>query len=232
MLKSKIFNFLMTVNLPVVPLIAMEIQQATHELKNEPKEVTSEEFLLYRQRFFDAIEKNDIAEVQDLLEQKKNCDYSEEYAPLLLWAVTDNKPVIVKLLIEAGAEVNANVYKGSSPAYAISSIGVLNLFIDAGVDLSLAVNPDDGSTLLMKASDKNSVSMIKELIELGEDVNARDLANNSVLARAVQNGAVEAVVLLEQAGAQDALAQDGKTAFHRARAHRALKARGNLCTIC
>ena len=69
--------------------------------------------------------------------------------------------------------------------------------VRAGADANAK---DDGSTVLIEASDRGYVEVVKELIDNGADVNAKDKENNSVLMYAVNEGDLEVVKYLVDVG--------------------------------
>jgi ankyrin repeat protein len=119
---------------------------------------------------------------------------------------------VAKMLIEAGADVNANDYMGKTAlilAYQEGNEEIVKLLIDGGAD----VNAEDkeGQTALMKTGSSEAAKM---LIEAGADLNEGDYRGKTALIMASQEGSEGLVKLLIDAGA-DVNAKDsyGQTAL-------------------
>ena len=115
---------------------------------------------------------------------------------------------ILKALIDAGANVNAQTKNGGSALiYAANNphfdmIDVIEILIDAGADVNM--KNKEGVTVLMRtvAGNKANPKMIKVLIDAGADVNARDNGSHTVLMYAAQfNTNPDVIAALIDAGA-------------------------------
>lgn len=86
---------------------------------------------------------------------------------------------IVKRLIEAGARVDHRVVDHGVEGFTAivnaavygKSVELIDVLVAAGANPNRAVS---GTTVLMYAAEKGSVSVVKRLVELGADVHARD----------------------------------------------------------
>lgn len=129
----------------------------------------------------------------------------------LLEAVKEEKVEYVKLLLAAGADVNAlngDIFVEAVEGYAIYSYSnskrkeeIFKLLLNAGAD----VNVQDGRPLI-EIVRKGNCKQLRELIEAGADVNAR---NGKILLYAVKNESLEKIRILIEAGA-DITAQSAK----------------------
>lgn len=96
----------------------------------------------------------------------------------LYWAASCDKTELVKLLIEAGATVNAERPEdGHTSLHAASENGNLDnvkLLLKAGGESALNRFDYITRTPLMCAIEKGSTEIVRALIEAGSDVNAHD----------------------------------------------------------
>jgi ankyrin repeat protein len=128
----------------------------------------------------------------------------------LMWAVTENHPDIVKLLVGRGANVRAqttiNAPRGE---YVAARAGGAS---GTGIIRQRALPTKDGgmSPLLFAVRDGN-VAMTRLLLELGADINQASGNHTSPLLIALLNGQVALATELLEKGAQPNLADD----YHR-----------------
>jgi ankyrin repeat protein len=157
--------------------------------------------------------------VQKLLAAGANVNGAGEsgYTPLM-GAINNQRIAIAKILIDAGADVNARIPQmGDTPLtlplyYKSDSSEVVSLLLAKGA------NPNTSNSLgrsaLMLATFGQAISVVKELLKAGAKVNAQDRNGNTALMAAVEYNNVEAVRLLLEAHADRALRnKDGETAL-------------------
>ena len=110
---------------------------------------------------------------------------------------------IVRMLIEAGADVNgAHTELGNVPlVYAIyyDKDSVVHALLEAGANVNAATNK--GGTLLMVASQKGNDSIVRALLGAGADVNAKNTKGESPLTLAADMSNDNIVDMLISAGA-------------------------------
>ncbi len=110
---------------------------------------------------------------------------------------------VIRLLLAAGADVNARGVTGFSPLMSgvlLCDIRVLEALIEAGADVN--ARSDEGITALMLASLAGKASTVRILIDAGADVNAKMFkSNETALTAAMSNRHIEVIRMLIAAGA-------------------------------
>jgi ankyrin repeat protein len=147
---------------------------------------------------------------------------------VLTYAIVGSRPDVVKLLIDAGADVNAvdrSIYKRPL-AYAVrvqdpeDRYRIVKMLIDAGAN----VNAGNGETPLVSAVSQKDVRLVELLISSGADVNLHDNEAESAYSYAAALGDNRLKQMLLAAGADPAvgvakyLKEWGKHAFFQAAA--------------
>ena len=124
----------------------------------------------------------------------------------LYWAVSGGEVEIVRLLLEAGAQIVAEAQAKSSSLHAAVedvNLPMVNLLLE--YDGSAALDWFDyvDRTPLMIAVQVGSIPIAQRLIDSGADVNAHNepRIGDTALRRAAENGTLEMVELLLAAGA-------------------------------
>ena len=177
---------------------------------------------------FEAAKKNNAKRVLKLLRLWADVNSrDDEGATVLMVAVDNNSIDVVKLLIDAGADVNAksdieDEGSGFTALMKASSKDVLKILIDAGADVNAKDDIDEikDATFLMFAVEDGAVDIVKILLDSGADVNAKfsnddaEISEITPLMSAAVGDSVEAVKMLIDAGADvTAKSSEGKTAL-------------------
>jgi hypothetical protein len=118
----------------------------------------------------------------------------------LLWAAEYGHEIVAKLLLEAGANVNAQGDYGNA-LYTASFEGhetVVKLLLEAGADVNAKW---DYGTALQAASSRGYEAVVKLLLEAGADVNTQGGHYRNALQAALSRGHESVVKLLLKAGA-------------------------------
>lgn len=157
-------------------------------------------------KLMNAVIKGSESSVRQLLQQGVDPKMQDDCGiSILTYATRTSKPGIMKLLIAAGADVNAadsSIYKVPL-AWAVNRIDLENryslskLLIDAGAN----VNVGYGQSPLMEAVSKEDVRLVQLLISSGADVNLHDDDASSAYSLAAAHGNRELKQILLEAGA-------------------------------
>jgi ankyrin repeat protein len=127
---------------------------------------------------------------------------------------------IIKILINAGADVNAkSPWNGESALYIAAksseSTEVVAILIAAGADVNVRV-PSSGQTPLHAASSNGHEKIVKELLDAGVEIDAKTIEGETSLYIA-SHSYFEVVQMLLRGGADPGLTKnDGRTPLHNA----------------
>lgn len=100
----------------------------------------------------------------------------------LCYAIQENKPALVKLLLDNGAEIRGLL----SIAFLVGNPDIIDMLIAHGEDVNAARN-EGGSNLLHAAARQGWADMVKLLLLKGANIDARDNAGLSPLAYSLIN---------------------------------------------
>jgi ankyrin repeat protein len=137
----------------------------------------------------------------------------------LHYAAERKKPGVAKVLIDAGADVNAADNKGKTPlsfAARNNHPELIELLLAAGADIEKQDNSQMRPVHHAALCKEGGAEAMKVLVEHGADVNALDKWGNAPLQSAARGGQKEVVEVLIEAGADLALLRKGKTAEQQA----------------
>jgi ankyrin repeat protein len=146
-----------------------------------------------------------------LLEEAKLCvNYVDGFNRAALQAAAlKGQTLIVKLLLEKGADVTIANREGWTPLNSASANGHVNivpLLLEKGADVAVADN--EGWTPLKSASANGHVDVVQLLLKKGADVAVADNKGWTPLKSASANGHVDVVQLLLEKGADVAVASN------------------------
>ena len=134
----------------------------------------------------------------------------------LHFAAAIDDAAAVRVLIEAGADVDARNDAGFTPLMVAAEkkvdTGIVSGLIKAGADVD--VRNDRGATALMAAAGNENAAAVRTLIEAGADVDARSNSGTTALHHAARKNDTDIVAALIEAGADvDARNDAGYTAL-------------------
>lgn len=150
-------------------------------------------------------------------------NYPDPFGELtdLEFAAVHGRTGIIKVLLEAGADVNAKSLLGLESAPLMAAVGgghaeVVQLLIDYGADLE--ATDSLGKTCLFYAVEFGYRKVLQVLLDSGAEVNVSDKWGQTLLSYAVGHNSVEFVKILLAAGADvNATDRDGNTVLDYAR---------------
>ncbi len=142
--------------------------------------------------------------VERYIKNKENLNVTDsEYNTGLIYAIHKGYYDIVKILIDAGADINKQNKLGGT-ALSVAAFNedkeILKLLIDNNINLNSKLKKD-GHTPLICASHENNTDIVKILVEAGADVNIKDNDNMTALNYAVYNDNYEIAEILVNKGA-------------------------------
>ncbi|MGD0191763.1 MAG: ankyrin repeat domain-containing protein [Rhizomicrobium sp.] len=128
---------------------------------------------------------------------------SREGVTAFFIAAQDDRPELMRALVDAGADINAATAAGKTPPMAASGGGAespVNILIDAGVDTN--AHTPDGTTALILAAQGGHSNICYKLIHARAEENARAGAlHRAALMFAAEAGKIDAVRTLLDNGA-------------------------------
>jgi ankyrin repeat protein len=150
---------------------------------------------------FTAVGKDNPEMVRWLLDKGADPNAQDSYQHTVLSrAATWQANACVKLLIEAGANVQTEDHVHSQPIGHASTPEILKLLAAAGADINYISG--EGYTRLKYAAERGQVEMVRALLEMGADTDAETKRySTTALYSAVQQDDLEIARLLLEAGA-------------------------------
>ncbi len=148
-----------------------------------------------------------LSDVKDLLKADRsivNETNESQYTPIIIATVNKNSNVeLIKLLIDAGADVKATTRSGQTPLILAAQNGhdkIVELLLGSGADAKAIISARGISALFMAAQNGHD-KVVELLLGSGADAKTVNAKGISVLYVAAQNGHNKIVELLLGAGA-------------------------------
>ncbi|XP_059167490.1 ankyrin repeat domain-containing protein 50-like [Physella acuta] len=141
---------------------------------------------------------NDVTAVQRLLDRGDDVNAEDNGWTPLLVAVKNANVAVVRLLLQAGADVNWTNRKGQSALlFAVHNVDleVVELLLQCQADVDQA-HVGDGTTALYFAARSGSASLVRMLIRAGANVNLANSEGVTALMKASDRGYYDTVRLL------------------------------------
>ncbi|KAJ6439191.1 Serine/threonine-protein phosphatase 6 regulatory ankyrin repeat subunit A [Purpureocillium lavendulum] len=120
----------------------------------------------------------------------------------LVWAAKNGHETVVQVLVEKGADINANGRYGRTPLSWAAEDGheaVVRLLVEKGADID--AKGRYGLTPLLGAAENGHEAVVRLLVEKGGDINAKGEDGQTPLSGAAENGHEAVVRLLVEKGA-------------------------------
>ncbi len=164
---------------------------------------------------YDEEQERQVAEIlRGLLQAGMSPDVRYDSSPPLYRAVSGSRDALVRVLLEAGADVNARGILNGTPLMTARKPGIARLLLEAGADVTL--RRDANFTALKVAVEEDRPKIVDLLIEFGADVDEVP-AGTTPLMIAASRGKLAAARRLLRHGAQLEIVDSiGQTALFRA----------------
>jgi len=155
-----------------------------------------------QQSLLQAIQRGDTAVVSRLIESGISPNIrDEEGVPALMLATLFADAACVELLLESGADPNQADNVGAMPLmWAMPDVRKARLLIEHGADVNAKSSNLGRTPLLIAAGYPGTVNLLELLLAHGADLHARDGADFTALAMAMQSADVEVLRFLVDRG--------------------------------
>ncbi|WP_265027948.1 ankyrin repeat domain-containing protein [Wolbachia endosymbiont (group A) of Calamotropha paludella] len=180
-------------------------------------EFNKEKAILSTEQLFDAVRRNNLSEVENLLSMGADVNIRDKrsWAPLHCAADNDNKLDISRVILNRNADIEARTNIGETPLHIANAYGqlkIIELLIDKRANIEAKTN--DGLTPLHVAIQHNNTTpkIIEFLIDKGVNIEAKIKDDQTPLHHAVFKDRLDIVRVLSSRGANiEAKTSDGKT---------------------
>ena len=201
--------------LPQNELASVSTKPCALSEENNSSEVDS---LHLGELLYEAVDYNDINEAKRLISEGADLNVQVIGKSPLHLAIEKDELEMSRLLIEHGADVNAEDDLGSAPLHGANysdNVDLAKFLIEHGANVN--AEDDLGSTPLHGASYSGNVDLAKLLIEHGANVSAENESGSTPLHGASYSGNVDLAKLFIEHGANvNAAAKSGDTPLHSA----------------
>lgn len=151
--------------------------------------------------FYRAIRNNDLASLRALITSSGVSIKDQHESTPLMYAAAYGSLDAMKLLLDAGADVNAkNAFDVTALLWCTNDLAKVRLLVEKGANVN--VRSKQGRTpLLIAATHDGNSGVVKLLIEKGADVAARSQGQNTALIEAADSNDTDSVRILLAKGA-------------------------------
>ncbi|WP_425385309.1 ankyrin repeat domain-containing protein [Wolbachia endosymbiont (group B) of Schoenobius gigantella] len=180
-------------------------------------EFNKEKAILSTEQLFDAVRRNNLSEVKNLLSMGADVNIRDRrgWAPLHYASDNDNKLDTSRAILNRNANIEAKTNIGETPLHIANAYGqlkIIELLIDKRANIEAKTN--DGLTPLHVAIQHNNTTpkIIEFLIDKGVNIEAKIKDEQTPLHHAVFKDRLDIVRVLSSRGANiEAKTSDGKT---------------------
>ncbi|WP_265024828.1 MULTISPECIES: ankyrin repeat domain-containing protein [unclassified Wolbachia] len=180
-------------------------------------EFNKEKAILSTEQLFDAVRRNNLSEVKNLLSMGADVNIRDRrgWAPLHYASDNDNKLDTSRAILNRNANIEAKTNIGETPLHIANAYGqlkIIELLIDKRANIEAKTN--DGLTPLHVAIQHNNTTpkIIEFLIDKGVNIEAKIKDDQTPLHHAVFKDRLDIVRVLSSRGANiEAKTSDGKT---------------------
>ncbi len=160
-----------------------------------------------KEEILEAVRDGNVVGLKKLLKSKIKLDFvnNREMTPLML-ASSDNNLEIVKILVEAGADINAKHKEtGKTPLMFAASLGYDEVceYLLNQKDILINAKDKEGKTALMHAVVSGRAEVVKLLIDKKANIHARTNTEESALSLAIKSARPEIIKILKENGARE-----------------------------
>jgi ankyrin repeat protein len=169
--------------------------------------ISSGLFSIESNEILEAVRDGNIPGLKKLIKSKAKLDFvnSREMTPLMI-ASADNNLEIVKILVEAGANINIkNNENGKNALMYAASLGYFEVcdYLISQKGMLIDAKDKEGKTALMHAVFNARKEVVQLLIEKKANVHARTNTEESALSLAMRGGRAEIIKILKDFGARE-----------------------------
>lgn len=158
-------------------------------------------------KLFRACGRGDLSFVKNILLNSKETLWNqmdEEGNTPIHWAAVGGHEEIVKILLDAGCDIEIKSHDGFTPLHSVAQEdheNVLQLLLDRGADINARNLEDSEHTVLHYASCWGAIKCTKLLLKRGAEIDAKSSDKSTPLIFACEKGNVDIARALIEAGA-------------------------------
>lgn len=165
-------------------------------------------------RFYQAIRNDDLSTLRGLVKASTVNSKDQRESTPLMYAAAYGSIDAMKMLIGAGADVNAkNSFGATALMWCVNDMAKVRLLLDKGANVNTRSKQGRTPLMIASAGDGNS-DVVKLLVDKGADISVKDNSNSTALLEAVDANDNATIRLLIEKGADvNARNKSGDTAL-------------------